>query len=114
MKRIILKFISRNLTALLIIFLIAAAAVLSGGMISSIKKGFVKGDYESVAVSAERFILREYDGRIGVFLPGDDTPSEIIPVYVIYLPEADRKALAQGIAVSGRSKLRAMIDDFQS
>ena len=114
MKRLIMKFISRNLTALLLVFLVFASAFVSCGMISSIKKGLSLSGRDTAVVSAEPFILKEYDGRIGVFVPGDDTPSEIVPVYVLYLPEADRKALASGISVSGRKALRAMIDDFQS
>ena len=61
---------------------------------------------------AEKYVLREYCGRIGIFTDSQDTPTEVLGVYVFTLPEADRKALEIGIAVFDRDSLRALIEDF--
>lgn len=59
-----------------------------------------------------KFVLREHEGRIGVFLNDETSPCEILGVYVFTLPEADRAALKIGITVYGTDALRGIIEDF--
>ncbi len=65
-----------------------------------------------VFADTEKYILREYGGRIGIFKAGHDTPSEVLGVYVFTLPKADQNALSVGITVYGSENLRALIEDF--
>lgn len=58
-----------------------------------------------------RYLLREYNGVIGVF---DDTGvlTELIEVDVKSLPEADRVMLGTGIWAMSRRELAALIEDY--
>lgn len=69
---------------------------------------------ESSVDTVDYYVLREYNGKIGIFI-GDDTEPELIKnVRVSSLPEADRRLLAQGIQVSDRKELNRLIEDYCS
>lgn len=65
----------------------------------------------SIAMN-EKFILREYEGRIGIFVAGEKEPLEVLNVFVFTLPTTDRAALKIGITVYGADALRTLIEDF--
>ena len=60
------------------------------------------------------YIVREYEGMIGVFAENEDEPLYTVDVAVELLPEADRKMLAAGITVSGRERLNSVLEDYES
>lgn len=67
---------------------------------------------ESMATSSDaRFLLKEYNGVIGVF---DDAGmlTDIINVDINSLPEADRVMLRTGIWAMSRRELAALIEDY--
>ncbi len=43
------------------------------------------------------YVLREHNGRVGIFLPGEDIPLRILDVYVFTLPEEVARELRPGI-----------------
>ena len=59
-----------------------------------------------------KYVLREYEGRIGIFEGDGIVPTEVLNVYVFTLPAADRNALDIGITVYGTDALCALIEDF--
>ena len=60
------------------------------------------------------YLLREYDGMIGVFEVGKDEPLSVIRVDLRTLPETDRNALARGIYAADDEELSSRIEDFSS
>lgn len=125
MKSVIKGFFIRHFAAFLIGALIVAAFLTTGGMIRSIKNnvdefGLITSPVgitadEAVAVAAdEQYIVREFEGRIGVFVPGDSQPERVVQVYVMHLPESDRALLRTGITVNGKGELETLLDDFRS
>ncbi len=106
-------------TAILVISTLLTAFFLGmflEGRISEAKNGLIAAHADTVKVSVEedeeKYVLREYSGRIGVFEGDALTPCEVLDVYVFTLPAADRSALKVGIAVYGSDALRALIEDF--
>lgn len=68
---------------------------------------------ETCPDSEEVFVLREFEGIIGVF----DTSGvliDVIDVQVISLPEADREMLQRGIYAFSRLELMSLIEDYNS
>ncbi|MGI6167138.1 MAG: hypothetical protein ACOYIA_03260 [Eubacteriales bacterium] len=57
------------------------------------------------------FVLREYEGVIGVF-DSSGVLVDIINVKVMSLPEADRKMLESGIYAFSRGELLSLIEDY--
>ena len=57
------------------------------------------------------FVLREYEGVIGVF-DSSGVLVDIINVQVISLPEADRQMLESGISAFSRGELLSLIEDY--
>jgi len=59
------------------------------------------------------FILKEYNGCIGVFKEGEKEPSRVLEdVVVKSLPEYDRKLLKTGIKVYSLWELQDLIEDY--
>ena len=68
----------------------------------------------SVSLSQTLYIIREYDGQIGVFAEDEVTPRRIVAVEVALLPEADLKMLRGGITVRGEDRLNSILEDYES
>ena len=49
------------------------------------------------SVDADTFLVREHDGKIGVFADGNETPVYTVDVFVFTLPEDIQKLLFAGI-----------------
>ncbi len=49
------------------------------------------------------YIIREYNGKIGVFRHGTETPERILDIYVFTLPENIAKELSSGIECDSRT-----------
>lgn len=60
------------------------------------------------------YVVREYEGKVAVFVGGDTQPGMVLDVYVSYLPEADRRLLETGIAVEDYPKLVRLLEDYAS
>ena len=66
------------------------------------------------APAAASYLLKEYEGKIGIFHIGDTAPFRVLEVYLVSLPVIDRTELEDGIFVSGDAKLQVMIEDYES
>lgn len=62
----------------------------------------------------EGYILKSYNGRIGIFRTGENTPIEELDVDLENLPEADQKLLSEGIPAKDKETLRAIMEDYES
>lgn len=68
----------------------------------------------STEASVGGYVLREYDGAIGVFVSGSKVPLSVIDIDVRTLPDADRTALANGIFAADEDELNRRIEDYSS
>ena len=66
----------------------------------------------SASGSPVLYTLRVHEGRIGIFTPGEPSPTEVMEIWVFTLPLADRRALAEGIPIHSEEELHARIEDF--
>lgn len=66
------------------------------------------------AMVSNLYIVKEYQGIIGVFYNNDTSPFRQIDVDVATLPQADQKALKTGIKVFSMDKLNQIIEDYES
>ena len=74
---------------------------------------------ESSAPSAPQpetpgYLLREHEGKLGVFVGDSTEPEMIFDVYIRYLPEYDRQQLTEGIYIDDYARLVALIEDYIS
>jgi len=82
--------------------------------VDAITNEFPANDGNNIA--AEFFIVRENDGRIGVFVNhnGEEQFLYNIDRLVRFLPEADQALLRQGIVLNTREELTMFEEDFGS
>jgi len=60
------------------------------------------------------YLVKQYNGNIGVFNAGEDTPFKVIETDVSLLPSFDRIALEDGIEIYTEGELDSIIEDFDS
>lgn len=65
---------------------------------------------EEPTIKANEFIIKEFDGKIGVFKNGDFQYS--IDVYTFTLPEEDKNLLSQGIEVSSEQEVNDILSCY--
>lgn len=69
---------------------------------------------EQIPVSCPGWYVGIYQGRIAVFLPGEDRPRQVLETEASSLPQPDQEALASGIPVSTKKELAALLEDYDS
>ena len=60
---------------------------------------------------SEKYIMRDYNGRIAVFVYGEDEPQEVFDVSHP-LPRGEAERVYKGITVEGDEALQKLIEDF--
>lgn len=60
------------------------------------------------------YFLKEYNEQIGIFRTDEQTPFSIIDVYVYNLPTVDQSELKAGVLVQDDTKLKTIIEDYES
>ena len=60
------------------------------------------------------YLLRAYEGKLGVFTTDLVQPDMVFDVYVKTLPEYDQRELEKGVRVETFDKLNALIEDYIS
>ncbi len=60
------------------------------------------------------YLLRETDGKIGLYLPQEDTPRQVLDIYTYTLPEYDQQLLQEGIPVTDEEDLQKYLEEFDS
>ena len=58
-------------------------------------------------------IVREYDGKLGVFRGDSPVPYRIIDCNVSLLSDYDREQLSEGIVIGAETELNAFIEDME-
>ena len=62
--------------------------------------------------SVDVYTVKDYNGRIGVFVNDSEIPSSTLDVFVNSLPIADRNDLEKGITVYSQQELSRLIEDL--
>ena len=64
--------------------------------------------------SQPAYTLREYDGKLGVFPAGSDTPSQVIDIPISLLPPYDQAELQSGVSAADDAELARLLEDYTS
>ena len=68
-----------------------------------------------VSTSEEmEYILKAYEGHIGIFRKGESIPIEEMDVSLEDLPQADQEMLREGIPAHDKESLRSIMEDYES
>jgi len=60
------------------------------------------------------YVVRQYNGHIGVFIDEATIPFEEINVDISSLPKPDQELLLKGITATTQSKLNHILEDYKS
>lgn len=123
-----LGFLDRRLlvtvVSLLLVVGVAGAAALRSGRDGSLAPAaevfavapapLPGGDSPPAEQPEYLYILREYEGRLAVFAPGEDAPSAVFERFVHHLPAFDQIQLREGVRVYSQAELLERIEDYTS
>lgn len=101
------------LSIIFIAFIISVSLILSTNIICK-SKITAQNTTQNIS-NAEKdymYLIREYEGKIGVFTQNSNTPIKIIETNPTLLPEYDQKMLEEGIYLYNETELRQLIEDF--
>ena len=62
----------------------------------------------------DKYIVKEYKGRIGLFYNEETEPREIYDADVSTLPEKDQEELRKGIVIEDKNSVHKIIEDYGS
>ncbi len=60
------------------------------------------------------YLLRETDGKIGLYLPGEEEPRQVLDIFTYTLPDYDQQRLEEGIPVADEEDLQKYLEEFDS
>lgn len=69
---------------------------------------------QALASEAETYIVREYEGHIGVFRGDDSTPFRQYQTDVAVLPKADQASLQKGKILHSMAEVEKLVEDYDS
>lgn len=64
--------------------------------------------------SENKMFLREFDGKLALFVGEGRYPKKVYDLFVRSLPLEDRTRLSAGIEVSSEEELKSLLEDFTS
>lgn len=76
--------------------------------------GFSEGAAAPAGESENKMFLREFDGKLALFVGEGRYPKKVYDLFVRSLPLEDRTRLSAGIEVSSEEELKSLLEDFTS
>jgi|GEM_PF-564965 len=65
-------------------------------------------------VESVPFIVREYDGDLGVFKGDSELPYKILDCNFSMLPDCDKEMFIEGVVLENEDELKKLIEDYTS
>ena len=97
--------------------IVVLCLIVSFGVLPSIKNISNKDDIQESNTSSSvnlTYVVKSFNGNIAVFDGVHDTPFRIMDVPVNSLPYTDQEILKKGIAVSSKTELTKILEDYCS
>ena len=69
---------------------------------------------EEVTAPEGGYLVKEYEGKVAVFVGEEETPGMVLDLYVQYLPPYDQQQLKQGVPVDDYPALVRLLEDYAS
>lgn len=69
---------------------------------------------QSVSQTAIGYIVKEYNGKIGVFESGSSTPFQVLDIKISRLPPEEQQRLETGITAKDHDELLSIIENYSS
>ncbi len=99
------------------ITIISVSAILAAGILAGTvrtRNNKTENTTTLSEITVQKYILKDYNGRIAVFYDGSETPNEIYEIYTRSLPAEDIAKIEKGIEISGIDKLTEILEDYTS
>lgn len=106
---------NQNKNLPIIAFSISALVVILAVLFSAIFINRIHpAESDGILAKKNTYLLKDYRGKIALYLPPSETPETVYDIYLITLPQQDQDDLTKGILLQSREEVDAYIDDFDS
>lgn len=102
-------------------FILTSAAIVSLAVITVFavnnvpsEEVYAETQVTSAVVTTVRYTLRDYNGKLALFIGDEDIPSEVYDVMTKSFGEEDREMLRRGIIVDTEEEMRGLVEDYTS
>ncbi|MBE6862572.1 MAG: hypothetical protein E7497_06725 [Ruminococcus sp.] len=102
-----------------VFYTLVSSAVVSGfivictlGQTLHYQKSEAKGERMVKKLPEAEYVVREYDGKLGVFRGNSNTPYRVVEYDASLLSEYDRSQLVQGISLETEAELDTYLEDI--
>ncbi len=65
-------------------------------------------------ISTVGYVVKESEGRVAVFIQGEEQPLMITETYLNTLPKTDAEKLKKGVFATDKKQLRKLLEDYCS
>lgn len=86
----------------------------SANTISSQESSTAPASSAASSAKLATYLVKTYNGEIGIFRVGEEKPFRILHVKTDSLPVADQKLLSSGISVQSSEQLQQVVEDYIS
>ena len=69
---------------------------------------------EEPAAPQGGYLVKEYQGKVAVFVGEEEDPGMVLDLYVQYLPPYDQQQLKEGVPVADYAALVRLLEDYAS
>lgn len=76
--------------------------------------GIQRVSQNTPSVTEETFLLKNYQGKLALYIPPADKPKKIYNIYLSTLPDLDQKRLEKGIYLDDLDQVNDYLEDFDS
>ncbi|NMB30736.1 MAG: hypothetical protein GX988_04770 [Clostridiales bacterium] len=106
---------NRKMTYILIAFtMVISLLSVSFVKLNSTSADAIQQSSQTQVTTAPFYIIKEYNGRIAVFISNQQEPMREYDTYVNTLPDKDKELLKNGIVAMNDEELRDRIEDYTS
>ena len=97
----------------LLIPLLVCAVLIPFAISDNSNKEQIQAETTTKAVT-DFYILRDYKGRLALFVNDNNIPKETYEIFTSSLPPQDAEKLKKGITVSTEAELQLLLEDYIS
>ncbi len=97
----------------IIIIILALALFVSAGNLKKQEKKLKIVEELTSETTATYYTLKDHNGRIALFISGEEKPREVYEILTDSLPETDAKKIKKGITVTA-DEIEKLLADYTS
>jgi len=116
--KIMVVIMKVRIVSMICALIVAASAFAVAFILPSGQAAFTTGtsgiSSQASAAGYAGYIVKLYNGRIGIFSSGSSVPDSVLDINVTLLPQSEQARLTDGIQIKTHDELLSLIENYTS